>query len=78
MRVIEAIDMLCDTPAAGSGLKGEFEGLRRLRVGNFRVVDEWQHTELVILVVGIGHPGRKAKPVAAPSGLQVVRLLPVP
>ena len=30
----------CATPAAGSALKGEFEGLRRLRVGHYRVVDE--------------------------------------
>jgi hypothetical protein len=27
-RLVEAIDLLCDTPAAGSALKGEFEGLR--------------------------------------------------
>lgn len=55
LRVVEAIDMLCDTPAAGSALKGEFEGLRRLRVGHFRVVYEWQRSDLVILVVRIGH-----------------------
>ena len=54
MRVVEAIDLLCDTPAAGSALKGEFEGLRRLRVGHYRVVYEWQRSELVILVVRIG------------------------
>ena len=55
MLVAEAIGLLCDTPAAGSALKGEFEGLRRLRVGRFRVVYEWQRCELVILVVRIGH-----------------------
>ena len=55
LRVVEAIYMLCDTPAAGSALKGEFEGLRRLRVGHFRVVYECQRSELVILVVRIGH-----------------------
>ena len=54
-RIVAAIDLLCDTPAAGSALKGEFEGLRRLRVGRFRVVYEWQRNELVILVVRIGH-----------------------
>jgi mRNA interferase RelE/StbE len=53
--VVAAIDLLCDTPAAGSALKGEFEGLRRLRVGHYRVVYEWQHNELLILVVRIGH-----------------------
>ena len=55
VRIIAAIDLLSDTPAAGSALKGEFEGLRRLRVGRYRVVYEWQRSELVILVVRIGH-----------------------
>ena len=55
VRVVDAIDLLCDTPAAGSALKGEFEGLRRIRVGHYRVVYEWQRSELVILVVRIGH-----------------------
>ena len=55
MRVVEAIDLLCEIPAAGSALKGEFEGLRRLRVSHYRVVYEWQRSELVILVVRIGH-----------------------
>ena len=54
-RLVEAIDLLCDTPAAGSALTGEFEGLRRLRVGRYRVVCEWQRSDLVILVVRIGH-----------------------
>ena len=56
MRVVEAIDLLCDTPAAGSALKGEFEGLRRLRVGHYRVVYEWQRSELVILPGGAHRP----------------------
>jgi len=29
VRVVETINLLCDIPAAGSALKGEFEGLRR-------------------------------------------------
>jgi mRNA interferase RelE/StbE len=43
------------TLLAGSALKGEFEGLRRLRLGPYRVVYKWQRSELVILVVRIGH-----------------------
>ena len=54
-RLVEAIDPLCDTPAAGSALKGEFESLRRLRVSSYRVVYEWQRSDLVILVMRIGH-----------------------
>ena len=33
----------------------EFEGRWRLRVGRYRVVYEWRRSELVILVVRIGH-----------------------
>ena len=53
VRVVEAIDLLCDTPAAGSALTGEFEGLRRLRVGHYRLVYEWRRSELMTLVVRI-------------------------
>ena len=53
--MVETIDLLCDTPAAGSALKDEFKGLRRLRVGHYCVVYEWPRSELVILVVRIGH-----------------------
>ena len=45
----------CATHAAGSALKGEFEGLRRLLVSHYRVVYEWQRSELLILLVRIGH-----------------------
>ncbi len=55
LRLIAAIDRLRETPAAGSALKGEFEGLRRLRVGRYRVVYEWRQSELVVLVVRVGH-----------------------
>ena len=55
LRLVAAIDKLCEVPAAGSALKGEFEGLRRLRVGRYRIVYEWQQQELVVLVVRVGH-----------------------
>jgi len=55
LRIIAAIDQLRDNPAAGSVLKGEFSGLRRIRVGNYRVVYEIQDQQLVVLVVRIGH-----------------------
>ena len=54
-RIISAIDQLRDNPVAGSVLKGEFSGLRRIRVGNYRVVYEVQDQQLVILVIRIGH-----------------------
>ena len=54
-RIISAIEQLGLTPAAGSVLKGEFSGLRRIRVGNYRVVYEVQDQQLVVLVIRIGH-----------------------
>ncbi|HUO85399.1 MAG TPA: type II toxin-antitoxin system RelE/ParE family toxin [Thermoanaerobaculia bacterium] len=54
-RLIDAIDRLRDEPAAGGALKGEFSGLRRLRIGSYRIVYEVVAAEMVILVVRIGH-----------------------
>lgn len=55
LRLIEAIDRLRSEPHAGGVLKGEFSGLRRLRVGDYRVVYEVIDEELVVLVVRVGH-----------------------
>lgn len=54
-RLIESIDDLARNPSAGSVLKGEFSGLRRIRVGSYRVIYEVQDKELVVLVIRIGH-----------------------
>lgn len=55
LRIVHAIDRLKSEPTAGAALKGEFAGLRRLRVGSYRVVYEVRNNELVVLVVRIGH-----------------------
>jgi mRNA interferase RelE/StbE len=54
-RLATAIDRLADEPHAGGALKGEFSGLRRLRVGRYRIVYEVLDRELTVLVVRIGH-----------------------
>ncbi|MCP4204567.1 MAG: type II toxin-antitoxin system RelE/ParE family toxin [bacterium] len=54
-RLVEAIDRLAAEPLAGSALKGEFSGLRRLRVGQYRIIYEAIHGELTVLVVRVGH-----------------------
>lgn len=54
-RIIDAVDQLAEEPNAGGTLKGEFSGLRRLRVGRYRVVYEVLGDELVVLVIRIGH-----------------------
>jgi mRNA interferase RelE/StbE len=55
LRLIEAIDRLSTEPAAGGVLKGEFRGLRRLRVGRYRIGYEADGGELTILVIRTGH-----------------------
>ena len=54
-RLVEAIDRLSENPFLGSALKGESRGLRRLRIGDYRVLYELQHGELVVLVVRVAH-----------------------
>ncbi|MCY4214391.1 MAG: type II toxin-antitoxin system RelE/ParE family toxin [Gammaproteobacteria bacterium] len=54
-RLIAAIDRLAHERSAGSALKGEFGGLRRVRVGNYRIIYETIHEELTVLVVRVGH-----------------------
>jgi mRNA interferase RelE/StbE len=53
--LVDAINRLAHEPSAGAALKGEFGGLRRLRVGRYRIIYEAIHDELTILVVRIGH-----------------------
>ncbi len=52
-RLIEAIDGLGEQPLVGALLKGGLRGLRRLRVGSYRVVYEVLDDELVVLVVRV-------------------------
>lgn len=54
-RIATAIDDLAANPYKGSALKGELTGLRRIRIGSYRVIYEIRENELVILVVAVGH-----------------------
>lgn len=54
-RIVHAIDRLGDNPLAGSPLKGDMRGLRRVRVGDYRLVYEVLDGELVVLVVLVAH-----------------------
>ena len=56
-RLIEAIDKLVENPHVGKLLKGEFSGLRRLRVGSYRVVYEINEDEILILILRVTHRG---------------------
>ena len=54
-RIVYAIDRLGEQPHAGYPLKGALRGLRRIRVGNYRVIYEVLDSELVILVIRVPH-----------------------
>ncbi len=56
-RIVSAIDRLAETPHLGTALKGDMRGLRRLRIGDHRVLYEVRSDELVVLVVRIAHRG---------------------
>ena len=55
LRIVDAIDRLAGHPLVGSALKGDLRGLRRLRVGDYRVIYEVRNNDLVVLVVRIAH-----------------------
>ena len=55
IRLIQAIDKLLSQPHSGTQLKGDLTGLRRIRVGHYRIIYEIQKNNLVILVVRVGH-----------------------
>ena len=46
----------CDNPRIqGKSLKGEFEGLWRYRIGDYRIICEIEDEKLVILAIAVGH-----------------------
>jgi len=55
LRIIAAIDDLGLNPYRGSALKGDLKGLRRIRIGSYRVIYEIREAELIVLVVAAGH-----------------------
>lgn len=54
-RIVEAIDKLPQNPHIGKLLKGEQSGLRRIRIGSYRVIYEIHDGEVLILVLRVAH-----------------------
>ena len=54
-RIEDAIERLAEDPFTGRALTGVFQGLRRLRVGSWRVLYEVWDDVLVVLVVRVAH-----------------------
>jgi mRNA interferase RelE/StbE len=55
VRIVTAIDGLRDQPHQGTQLKGSATGLRRIRVGRYRVIFEVQRDALIVLAVRVGN-----------------------
>jgi mRNA interferase RelE/StbE len=54
-RLVIAAESLASQPLKGEQLSGEWHGLRRLRVGRYRLVYAFDGGRLLILVVRVGH-----------------------
>jgi mRNA interferase RelE/StbE len=54
-RVVEAVEGLLEDPLAGEPLAAQWKGLRRLRVGQYRVIYGFDGKALLIAVVRVGH-----------------------
>ena len=54
-RIVHAIDSLREQPFSGTLLKGSLRGLRRVRVGAYRIIYEVLDDALVVLVVRVAH-----------------------
>ncbi|MBF0808454.1 type II toxin-antitoxin system RelE/ParE family toxin [Rothia nasimurium] len=60
-RITSALDRLATYPNPQGhckALTGEYAGLSRYRVGNYRVIVSFQATELIILALEVGHRSR--------------------
>jgi mRNA interferase RelE/StbE len=55
LRVVEAIDRLPENPHVGKLLKGDLSGLRRIRVGDYRIVYEINEGQVLVLVLRVAH-----------------------
>ena len=54
-RVYRAVHSLSERPLEGLPLSGEWKGLRRLRVGAYRVIYAFDGRELLVSVIRVGH-----------------------
>ncbi len=54
-RVAQAFDDLARDPLQGKPLKGELKGRYSYRVGSYRIVYVVRHSELLVLIIDVGH-----------------------
>lgn len=56
-RVLGAIEQLQDPRQRGKALTGTLRGLWRYRVGDYRIICDLVDSQLIVLVIEIGHRG---------------------
>lgn len=54
-RIAGAFDDLGRDPLQGKPLKGELKGKFSYRVGSYRIVYAIRHSELLVLIIDVGH-----------------------
>ena len=54
-RVFQSVAKLVDHPLQGKALHGRWKGLRRLRVGPYRVIYGFDGSQLLISVIRVGN-----------------------
>ena len=54
-RIAKKIELLKNDPFIGMPLIGNLSGLRKLRVGDYRIIYTIKNEQLVILILDIGH-----------------------
>ena len=54
-RIVTAVESLRENPLEGLPLSAEWKGLRRLRIGPYRVIYGFDGKELLVAVVRVGH-----------------------
>lgn len=54
-RIVAAVETLATDPLRGKLLAAEWKGLRRLRIGRYRVIYAFDGEVLMISVVRVGH-----------------------
>jgi mRNA interferase RelE/StbE len=54
-KVIKNLEQLGNNPEIGKPLVGKLSGLWSLRMGKYRAIYQIKHSELIILVLKLGH-----------------------
>ncbi len=55
LRIAHAIDTIASDPSVGIPLKGTLKGLNKYRVGPYRIIYEFRHSRLLVVIIDIGH-----------------------